>query len=419
MPHQATPISIDAVIFGGGVAGLWTLDTLSRQGHTAILLESTALGHGQTVWSQGILHGGLKYTLSGLLTDSAKAIAEMPALWRNSLAGTPNPDQPDLSTADVRAHQCHLWRTKSLTSRLGMIGARTGLRVKPTPLDRPNWPTPLTNLKGEVFTLDEQVVRPTTLLSALAAPWQSRTLLYEPQSLSIHHHPDHTSLTITAPNPTANPAPSPEQLTLNTKAIILTAGLGNPDLAKLANIANLKTQRRPLHMLLAKGRNLPPLNGHCVDGAKTRVTITSDRDHQGNTIWQIGGQVSEDGVDWTPDKLIQQGKAELAASLGTSQQHLTDLGIESWSTYIADRAEVQTPSGARPADAYIHQHHNPGSTTLVAWPTKLVLAPVLAQRINHRLPNPTASNTVTPPADWPRPPIAQAPWEEPRNWLPQ
>ncbi|MHC4787348.1 MAG: FAD-dependent oxidoreductase, partial [Planctomycetota bacterium] len=53
------------VIFGGGGAGLWLLDTLLTRGHRAVLLEANRLGQGQTACAQGILHGGLKYTLNG------------------------------------------------------------------------------------------------------------------------------------------------------------------------------------------------------------------------------------------------------------------------------------------------------------------------------------------------------------------
>ena len=119
---------LDALIFGGGAAGLWLLDRLSRDGHHVLLLESRALGSGQTVASQGIIHGGLKYTLSGLLTKSAKNIREMPNVWRDSLLGK---STPNLTRTRVRSDCCYLWQTDSITSRAGMIGARLGLRVKP------------------------------------------------------------------------------------------------------------------------------------------------------------------------------------------------------------------------------------------------------------------------------------------------
>ncbi|MDP6360798.1 MAG: FAD-dependent oxidoreductase, partial [Planctomycetota bacterium] len=77
-----SPIPVDVLIIGGGGAGLWLLDELTRANYEALLIECAALGTGQTVGTQGIIHGGLKYTLGGMLTGSAKAIRDMPALWR-------------------------------------------------------------------------------------------------------------------------------------------------------------------------------------------------------------------------------------------------------------------------------------------------------------------------------------------------
>ena len=51
-------LPVDVVIFGGGAAGLWTLDELHRAGRSVVLLESGDLGAGQTIASQGIIHGG-------------------------------------------------------------------------------------------------------------------------------------------------------------------------------------------------------------------------------------------------------------------------------------------------------------------------------------------------------------------------
>ena len=76
---------IDVAIVGGGIAGTWLLRLLSQQGYNAILLERNELGCGQTLASQGMIHGGLKYALTGLLSNESEAIAEMPLRWRNCL----------------------------------------------------------------------------------------------------------------------------------------------------------------------------------------------------------------------------------------------------------------------------------------------------------------------------------------------
>src|ERR1700759_2783942 len=105
---------LDALIFGGGAAGLWLLDRLSRDGHHVLLLEAHALGAGQTVSCQGIIHGGLKYTLSGMLTKSAKNIREMPQIWSDALLGR---STPNLKKTRLRSGCCYLWQTETLASR--------------------------------------------------------------------------------------------------------------------------------------------------------------------------------------------------------------------------------------------------------------------------------------------------------------
>jgi glycerol-3-phosphate dehydrogenase len=80
-------ISTDVLIVGAGVAGLWLNARLRRQGFSTVLVESASLGGGQSVKSQGIIHGGAKYALHGALTGASEAIADMPRRWREALAG--------------------------------------------------------------------------------------------------------------------------------------------------------------------------------------------------------------------------------------------------------------------------------------------------------------------------------------------
>ena len=61
--------TVDIVILGGGVSGLWSLNRLRQSGYNAILIESTKLGSGQTRYAQGIIHGGTKYALTGQMNS--------------------------------------------------------------------------------------------------------------------------------------------------------------------------------------------------------------------------------------------------------------------------------------------------------------------------------------------------------------
>jgi glycerol-3-phosphate dehydrogenase len=398
---DASPIQLDAVIFGGGAAGLWLLDELSRAGYAVLLLEANELGSGQTIASQGIIHGGLKYTLSGLLTSSARAIRDMPLVWRRALAGE---HEPDLSRTRVRAEYCHLWQTRSWSSRVGMLGARAGLHVAPVRLERSERPPILRDCPGIVARLDEQVIDLDSFLVNLYERNAERILKIDRDSgleLSSRHAGEVELIRLINPE-------SGAPLDLSAHRVIFTAGSGNAALRRAVALPNEAMQRRPLHMVVVRG-DLPLLHGHCVEGAHTRATITSVEDFTGGTIWQVGGQIAEDGVTMERDALIRHATSELAEII----PGFSPTGLE-WSTYSVDRAEYAVKGGIRPNDARIVSEGD----TITAWPTKLALAPQLAERVCAVLPPPVATpaTVIDVIRDWPRPEIAVAPWEQETTW---
>ncbi len=388
---------LDAVIFGGGVAGLWTLDRLSRQGCSVVLLESRTLGYGQTVGSQGIIHGGLKYTLQGWMTKSAQHVRRMPEIWQRALLGQ---SAPNLTNTSLRAEACYLWQTDSLVSAAGMLGARLGLQVTPESVAPQERPASLKKVSGTVARLPEQVIHPGSLIADFAAQYHDRLLRIDPEaglSFEVSSPGEVAAIELTSPT-------SGTKLKLVPAHVIFTAGAGNARLRKQVGLESEVMQRRPLHMVLARGA-LPELNGHCIDGLRTRVTITTDRDEVGRTIWQVGGQIAEDGVRMTPLQLTEHAASEVAAVL----PGLNLSGVE-WSTYSVDRAEGATESGTRPETVQVLCAGN----VTTAWPTKLALAPILADEISTRV-QPAFSAThvsFADLADWPRPPVAGYPWNE-------
>ncbi len=397
-------MQIDVLIFGGGGAGLWLLDELHRQGYSTCLLESHALGTGQTIASQGIIHGGLKYTLSNLIDPGAKAIANMPLLWRECLAGK---SQPNLSQTQLRTESCHLWRTGSAKSRFGMTGARMVLRVKPQDIALAQWPSVLQGLDGSVYRLDEQVIQTDSFLQALADAHQDRLLKINPkeglafQTSKLGHveqvtlaHEDHT-------------------LTLRPRKIVFAAGQGNAALRQSVGLDPALMQTRPLHMVMVRG--LPKeaiLNGHCTDFSQTRVTITTDHDSQGRVVWQVGGQISEDGINMEPTELIHHAKAEIQAVIPN-----VDLSDTQWATFRVNRAEAHTRAGRRPEGVTLFEDGN----VITAWPTKLALVPQLAADLLHRLDIEPAEGggdgMGTIARNWPRPQVALPPWETATSWI--
>jgi hypothetical protein len=163
-------------------------------------------------------------------------------------------------------------------------------------------------------------------------------------------------------------------------------------------------------MVLVRG-DLPELNGHCVDGAHTRATITSDVDRSGRRVWQIGGQIAEDGVRMGEDELVAHARNELEAIVPG-----IDFSKTEWCTYRVDRAEGTTPNGARPESMQILHEGN----ILTAWPTKLALVPLLVENLMEAL-HPIVLGEPAfggIPKDWPRPPVAEPPWEAATTWRP-
>jgi glycerol-3-phosphate dehydrogenase len=397
-------MQLDVLIFGGGAAGLWLLDDLTRRGARAILLEADRLGAGQTIASQGIIHGGLKYTLQGALTPSAVQVREMPRLWRDCLAGV---RQPDLRGVRLRAANCHLWRTDAFASRLGMIGARVGLRVAPQALAHDERPAALARCPGVVARLDEQVLAPESLLEALVHENAPHVLSVGTSQIQIELAAPGSVRTVRLWEPARG-----AHLDLAPRHVVLTAGRGNAELRRRCGLSEMAMQSRPLHMVLVRGE-LPPLNGHCVDGRATRVTITSDRDAAGRTVWQVGGQIAEIGVQLDERSLLARAADELRAVIPG-----IDLSRSEWSSYRVDRAEQVTPGGTRPETVGVLSEGN----VITAWPTKLALVPYLAERVLERFgsigaESDESSEETAICAAWPRPQVALLPWETPRAWV--
>lgn len=393
----------DVVIFGGGAAGMWLLDELTRRGVEAVLLEANALGTGQTVAAQGIIHGGLKYTLQGLLTKSAASIREMPIIWRDCLDGR---SDPDLSDVRRRSDECFLWRTDSLRSRLGMLGAQFGLRVSPQTVAVDDRPELLRGCPGTVARLPEQVISTVSLMESLAARHRDRMLQIDTQQLEFECR---------APGEVSSIRlwrDDGQSLELRPHHVVFTAGAGNAALRRSVQLNQEAMQRRPLHMVMLRG-SLPAFQGHCVDGAKTRVTITSDVDSGGRTVWQVGGQIAEVGVAWDDLTLLANARKELTSVLPG-----IDLSSVEWSTYRVDRAEAAMPGGKRPETIQIRREGN----CITAWPTKLALVPQLVAEIAtdlvEHVSNVLASTSLAEalPHDWPRPSVALPPWETVERW---
>jgi glycine/D-amino acid oxidase-like deaminating enzyme len=389
---------LDVLILGGGAAGMWLLDDLHRLGHTVALAEAVALGTGQTIASQGIIHGGLKYALHGRATKAARAIRGMPLRWRRSLAGE---HEPDLTNTRRRAEYCTIWATKGLRSRLGLLGASTFLSVRPSRLTGVERPEMLRGWPGPVLRLGEQVIEPGSFLQTLCDR-------HTPRLLRIDGHQGVTIQLARDGNVQAVElrAPDGQRLVVRPRHLVLAAGEGNSRIRNRLGLTVEHIQQRPLQMVMLKG-GLPILNGHCVRHAKPWLTITSTRDHADEVIWQLGGTLAEDMANATRGQTLQRARTDLTLALPE-----VDFSNTGMTTYHAVRAEG-TADGRRPDQPTLFCDGN----IITAWPTKLALVPRLCEMIVNRLPEPEVGVDFNAPPRWPRPAVAIPPWELESTWI--
>lgn len=381
-------LNIDALILGGGIAGLWLLDSLKSAGHQCLLLENAALGEGQSVASQGIIHGGLKYMFDGIMNAPAKIISQMPDIWKSCLAGQ---SSPNLQNAKILSDGCFIWGANTILSRLFVFGTQIALRAKPKPVDPAQIPDALKTVSGKILKVPEPVLDTVSLVDALFQTHKNAIALYRSiESL------DGNAVKINFPE---------SSLIVRPQSIILTAGGGNEALRDIFNLPKGAMQRRPLHMVLVRGK-LPMLFGHCVGGPKPRLTITSAKASNGDVVWQVGGQIAEDAVSKSPEELRLHTRSELADCLPG-----VDFSTAQFASYRVDRAEASTTGGHRPDDIHFLQENH----IITAWPTKLALAPRLAQQILPLVGSPMQSPSTI-PDNLPKPAVALPPWEKPQNW---
>jgi len=364
-------------IFGGGVAGLWLLNRLRQMKVDCLLIENNRLGGGQTIYSQGIIHSGVKYALTGKLTVSAESMKAMPDVWRKCLEGG---GEIDLSNVTVLSEHQYLWSPGSLAANLTAFLASKNLKSQVTCLTKPDYPEAFSSpdFKGAVYRLEEPVLAVKTLVEALAAPHQDFIVKADVSDI-----------------------------TLEADHIVLLAGKGNQALAQHFGLTLPKMQLRPLLMVAVMAPHLPILYAHAMQASdKPRITITTHQEGE-NVVWYLGGDLAETGVNRTTEEQIAFTKKELKILF----PHI-DFSTAKFDTFFIERAEMLYEKGKKPDGPSMIVEKN----VIVGWPTKLAFAPLLAQQIMERLglaqgegQVPLASTSM-PPMISIMPVIANYPW---------
>ena len=384
---------IDVAVFGGGIAGLWLLNRLRALGFDALLFEKTALGSGQTIASQGIIHSGVKYTFDGVMRPQTEALSSMPKIWMDCIAGR---GEVDLHGTEILAEHQLMFTTGGLLNRVAGAVATKALRSEVVTVERANWPAVFNarEFGGKIYQLEEPVLATKSVLSALQS-----SNIYMGEAGIIRRAGERVSEIVLGGG---------ARIDLHPRACIFTSGEGNEWFAeKLGQERGKVAQRRPLRMFLARG--LPHrLFAHClVPEPKPRVTITT-HDLHGENVWYLGGSIAEKAVDMNRQDALRWAHSEMMEIFPW-----LDWSKVRWAIHDVDRAEPAAnkllPSG-------------PTLTTIgnaaLAWPTKLALAPALTQQalrwLEQQNISPSNKSTELP---LPTAEAARYPWEEVREWI--
>ena len=392
--------NLDLLVLGGGIAGLWTAEAARQAGYRVVLLESQALGAGQTLQSQGIIHAGLKYALLGQVNETAQLIAAVAKDWDAAMRGE---GAVDLRGAKIAAPAQYMLVPGGLLSTIaGAIGhAALGETIQNLKPDA--WPKGLSTLgfKGNVIAMHEPGLEIHSVLHALVAQLSDVCYVYDPAVAKISARADGGLESITV----GDVALCPQQ-------VVAVAAHGNEWLAQQLNF-KAAAQHRPLKMVLLKG-DLPHAYWHGVGGSfRPAFTISTHRTSAGKTfgsadktsgsageaVWYIGGAVAEN-VD-------QDDKTQFDDTATALQKYLPKLDLKNaaWASLPVTRVEGYDPRGWLPDRPSYQQHAN----VTLGWVNKLTLAPLMAREILEKLAPPSGSvveKLPLPPAQ-----IANNPWD--------
>lgn len=389
-------IEKDAVILGGGIAGLWLLNRLCGAGFDAVLLEHNRLGSGQTIASQGMIHGGIKYSLSGALTPASDAIAAMPDRWRACLEGH---GEIDLADTRILSPAYYMWPRNSFRSRLNAFLGSKALRGRVDALEPDCYPVFFRGrIPGPLYRLGDIVLDVPSLLASLSTPLRGR----------IHRIDWGSARLVGNGEGIASLQLDGGDLEIHAQRFIFTAGAGVETLHRRFGLATTPMQRRPLHMVMLRHRIADSIFVHCVAdqlSSTPELTITTHPCRHGGQVWYLGGELAESGAALDEAEQIQRAQALLADLFPWCR-----LDDAEWAGFRIERAEAKQQGGARPDRPFVKAMQN----FLVCWPTKLTLTPSLGDEVLEELgrqeirPAPAGAGEAL---DLPFPGIADTPWD--------
>jgi len=374
----------DVIVLGGGIAGLWIGNRLRQAGYNLIVIEKEKLGAGQTLAAQGMIHGGQKYVLQGIVTPHATAAARMPQRWQACFMGE---GDVDLSAVKILSDSQIMWPAGSLVASAAVMAAAKSVNAGCKKLDPANYPEALKShkkMRGPVYALPEKVLDMRSLVHALAQKLPRHVVQGEIATLTQ----------------TGEVAIADRRL--RAKRIVVAAGRGNEGALQMLKVGARLTQRRPLQQVMV--RPLPyAMFGHGIAVSRhPRITVTSHAIGRDRYVWYLGGGIAETGATMDAASAVRFAAKELQQIFPQ-----IDWGEKEWATWQGDRAEPVDERGHLPPGPVVHAI----GQLLLAWPTKLTFAPALADLVVQRIKDVTPAGAQCDPPPLPVADVGAYPWE--------
>lgn len=375
------------IIVGSGISALWTADLLDKSGYDVAVLEKDTVANSQTIASQGMIHGGTKYSLEGALTKATISISDMPNIWNEALRGN---GKVNLSKSTIHSNYQLLWSADTVQSKLLSFFGSKAMSSKMRPIDKKEHP--LFNHKdfhGSLFKLNETVIDVHSVILNFSNNLEGK--IFKAKAKRILFSDDHVVGIDTSKGK------------LECDELILAAGEGNEEILEESNIDSFPMQRRPLAMgMVFMKEKIPDIYGHFLGtSSRPRITISTHYLNEKQILY-IGGEVSESGVRLSDeDQKIQIDKF-LREALSW-----IDLDIERIDVLRINRAETKNNKVLKPDSFFIGRKKG----LMVCWPTKLAFAPLIAESILNQM-NPSKlrkRNIKRMRLD--KPHISKYPWE--------
>lgn len=410
---QAVANKVDIAIIGGGIAGLWTLARLCQLGYQAILLEADSLGCVQSGASQGIIHGGTKYALTGKLTHSAQAITDMPQRWQACLDGH---GEVELSKAKQLSQHQYLWSNKSLAAKLTGFFASKVMSSRMQRLSAEHYVAPFNQagFSGELYQLDESVLDIQSVIETIREQYAECIFQSDIDTIAAVQSSD------TSVGQYCYQLQPTDGISIHAQSIVLTAGAGNEKLLASMSFTQPEMQRRPLLMPMLKASKsiLPRMYAHCLGASalpKMTITAHSLGDNSEQTVWYLGGEIAEQGVGRTIEEQTQRASQELKILMPWM-----DFSQCQWAALAIDRAEPKMSDGSRPVEPAVFTEQG----IITAWPVKLAMAPIMADKVvqaitslNIKKNSQTAVLHNIKKGSMIQAKTSQLPWEKVDKWL--